>query len=36
VYAAVLGSLGKPPRYEQFPDPVPGEGELVGKFVLLR
>lgn len=27
--AAVLHILGKPPRYEQFPDPVPREGELV-------
>jgi hypothetical protein len=27
--AAVLRSLGTPPRYEQFPDPVPGEGETI-------
>ena len=25
--AAVLHSLGKPPRCEEFPDPTPGEGE---------
>ena len=29
MHAAVLRSLGKPPRYDQFPDPVPGEGELI-------
>ena len=29
MYAAVLRSLGKPPRYDQFPDPVPGEGEVI-------
>ncbi len=27
--AAVLRSLGKPPRYEPFPDPVPREGEVI-------
>jgi len=27
--AAVLRSLGKPPRCEQFPDPVPREGEAL-------
>ena len=29
MYAAVLHSLGKPPCYEQFPDPVPREGEVM-------
>jgi NADPH2:quinone reductase len=27
--AAVLRTLGKPPRYEQFPEPVAGEGEVI-------
>ncbi len=27
--AAVLHSLGKPPRFEQFPEAAPGEGEVV-------
>lgn len=27
--AAVLHALGKPPRYEQFPDPAAGDGELL-------
>jgi len=27
--AAVLHTLGKPPRYEPFPDPVAGDGEVV-------
>lgn len=27
--AAVLRKFGKPPRYEQFPEPVAGEGEVV-------
>ncbi len=27
--AAVLHTLGKPPRYEPFPEPVPGNGEVV-------
>ncbi|HUI39130.1 MAG TPA: zinc-binding alcohol dehydrogenase family protein [Candidatus Nitrosotalea sp.] len=27
--AAVLHSLGKAPRYEQFPEPVAGEGEVI-------
>jgi NADPH2:quinone reductase len=27
--AAVLHSLGQPPRFEQFPDPAPGEGEVL-------
>lgn len=26
--AAVLHTLGKPPRFEQFPEPVPAEGEV--------
>jgi NADPH:quinone reductase-like Zn-dependent oxidoreductase len=29
MYAAVLHELGKPPRFEEFPEPVPGEGEVV-------
>ncbi len=29
MYAAVLHTLGKPPRYEQFPEPVPGDGEVI-------
>lgn len=29
--AAVLHALGKPPRFEQFPEPVPVEGEVVVK-----
>ena len=27
--AAVLHALGKAPRFEQFPEPVPAEGEVV-------
>jgi NADPH:quinone reductase-like Zn-dependent oxidoreductase len=27
--AAVLHALGTPPRYEEFPDPTPGEGETL-------
>ena len=27
--AAVLHTLGQPPRCEQFPDPVPGDGEVL-------
>src|ERR1700747_3661248 len=27
--AAVLHALGKPPRFEAFPDPTPGEGEVL-------
>lgn len=27
--AAVLQTLGKPPRFERFPDPDPGEGEVI-------
>jgi len=27
--AAVLHALGEPPRIEQFPDPVPGDGEVI-------
>ena len=27
--AAVLHELGKPPRFEEFPDPTPGEGEVL-------
>jgi NADPH:quinone reductase-like Zn-dependent oxidoreductase len=27
--AAVLHTLVKPPRYEQFPEPIPGEGEVI-------
>ena len=27
--AAVLHTLGKPPRFEQFPEPIPGEGEVI-------
>ncbi len=29
MHAAVLHSLGKPPRFEEFPDPIPGEGEVL-------
>jgi len=29
MYAAVVHNLGKPPRFDQFPDPVAGEGEVV-------
>jgi NADPH2:quinone reductase len=29
MYAAVLNTRGKPPRYEQFPEPTAGEGEVV-------
>lgn len=29
MYAAVLRAWGQPPRYEEFPDPVPGEGEVL-------
>jgi NADPH:quinone reductase-like Zn-dependent oxidoreductase len=29
--AAVLHALGKPPRYEQFLEPVPAEGEVIVK-----
>src|SRR5258708_18958719 len=27
--AAVLRTLGKPPRFEEFPDPKPGQGEVI-------
>ncbi len=27
--AAVLHTLGKPPRFEAFPEPVPGDGEVI-------
>ena len=27
--AAVFGSLGKPPRFEEFPDPKPSQGEVI-------
>jgi NADPH:quinone reductase-like Zn-dependent oxidoreductase len=27
--AAVLHTLGKPPRFEEFPEPIPGEGEVI-------
>jgi NADPH:quinone reductase-like Zn-dependent oxidoreductase len=27
--AAVQHTLGEPPRYEQFPEPVPGDGEVI-------
>ncbi|HXN73048.1 MAG TPA: zinc-binding alcohol dehydrogenase family protein [Candidatus Acidoferrales bacterium] len=27
--AAVLHALGKPPQFEEFPEPTPGEGEVV-------
>lgn len=27
--AAVLRTLGKPPRFEQFPDPIPGKDEAI-------
>ncbi|SRR5712692_884853 len=27
--AAVLHALGKPPRFEQFPEPTPGDGEVL-------
>jgi NADPH2:quinone reductase len=30
--AAVLHELGKPPRFEDFPDPVPGPEELIVKM----
>jgi NADPH2:quinone reductase len=29
MHAAVLHSLGKAPRYEQFPEPVAGDGEVI-------
>lgn len=29
--AAVLHTLGKPPRFEQFPEPIPVEGEVIVK-----
>ena len=29
MHAAVLHSLGKAPRYEEFPEPVAGEGEVI-------
>jgi NADPH2:quinone reductase len=29
VHAAVLHALGKAPRFEEFPDPTPGEGEVL-------
>ena len=27
--AAVLHTLGNPPRYEDFPDPQPGQNEVI-------
>ena len=29
MHAAVLHTLGKPPRYEQFPEPVAGADEVI-------
>jgi len=29
MHAAVLQVIGKPPRFEEFPEPTPGEGEVV-------
>ena len=29
MYAAVLHTLGKPPRFDQFPEPAAGEGEVI-------
>ena len=29
MHAAVLHALGKPPFFEEFPDPTPGEGEVL-------
>jgi NADPH:quinone reductase-like Zn-dependent oxidoreductase len=29
MHAAVLQVLGKPPRFEEFPEPTPGEGEVL-------
>ena len=29
MHAAVVNSLGQPPQYQQFPEPVAGEGELI-------
>jgi NADPH:quinone reductase-like Zn-dependent oxidoreductase len=29
MYAAVLHTLGKPPLYDQFPEPSAGEGEVI-------
>jgi NADPH2:quinone reductase len=29
MYAAVLHTLGKPPRYDSFPEPAAGEGEVI-------
>src|SRR5437660_9880930 len=31
MHAAVLHALGKPPRCGEFPDPTPGEGEVLIK-----
>ena len=27
--AAVLHALGQPPRFEEFPDPVPASGQVI-------
>jgi NADPH2:quinone reductase len=29
MYAAVVNTLGQPPKYQEFPDPVAGEGEAI-------
>jgi NADPH:quinone reductase-like Zn-dependent oxidoreductase len=29
MHAAVVHSFGQPPRFEQFPDPAPGDGEVL-------
>src|ERR1700679_1700542 len=29
MYAAVVNSLGQPPQYQEFPEPVPGESEVL-------
>ena len=29
MHAAVLHALGKAPRYEEFPEPVAGDGEVI-------
>lgn len=36
MYAAVLHNLGKPPRYEQFPEPSPGAGEALVRVHALK
>jgi D-arabinose 1-dehydrogenase-like Zn-dependent alcohol dehydrogenase len=34
--AAVLHALGQPPRFEEFPNPVPASGEVIVREGIVR